>query len=140
LSWLVVAITDNKEVVITMNKIASNSDLNTIEKYMKELNDIYLNEFISLKSFQSKSYLKILGILYFIEDTNLLITTDIIERVIKTTYIFNDTVLAFYSQIIKIFPKSDITMVWVNIWNSQNDTKAKSLINRSFNISCHCHN
>jgi len=98
-----------------MNKIASNSDLNTIEKYMKELNDIYLNEFISLKSFQSKSYLKILGILYFIEDTNLLITTDIIERVIKTTYIFNDTVLAFYSQIIKIFPKSDITMVWVNI-------------------------
>ena len=39
---------------------------------------------------QSKSYFKILGISYFIEDTNLPITTNIIEKV---TYIFNDIVL-----------------------------------------------
>ena len=43
---------------------------------------------------QSKSYLKILGISYYVEDTNLFITIDIVERVIQTTHIFNDVVLA----------------------------------------------
>ena len=62
---------------------------------------------------------------------------DIIERVIKTTYIFDNTILASYSRIIKVFPKSNITMVWVDIWDSQNDTKVKSLINKFFNIGHH---
>jgi len=60
---------------------------------------------------QSKSYLKILGIPYFIEDTNLSITSDIIESVIQSTYIFNDTILASYPWIIKAFPKSDIAVI-----------------------------
>ena len=34
-----------------------------------------------------KSYLKILSITYFIENTNLLLTSDIVEKVIKTTHI-----------------------------------------------------
>ena len=59
---------DNKGIVTTTNKIASASDINTIEKYMKNF-----------------------------EDTNLSITADIIETVIKNTYIFDNTVLVFYS-------------------------------------------
>ena len=39
--------------------------------------------------------------------------------------------------IIKPLIKSDIAIIWVNIWNSQNDMKAKCLINRCFNISYH---
>ena len=42
--------------------------------------------------------------------------SDIIERVIKT------------------FSKSNMTVIWVDIWDSQNGTKAKYLINRCFNI------
>ena len=72
---------DNKEIVITTNKIAVSSDLSIVKKYMKELNDINLNNIISSRLLQSKFYLKILGIFYFIDDTNLSITLDIIERV-----------------------------------------------------------
>ena len=39
--------------------------------------------------------------------------------------------------IIKASPKSDIAVIWINIWDFQNDTKEKMLINRCFNISQH---
>ena len=57
---------------------------------MKELNDVNSDNIISPKLLQSKLYLKILGILYFLDNTNLSIMSDIIERVIKSIYIFND--------------------------------------------------
>ena len=86
---------------------------------------------------QSKSYLKILGIPYYIENTNLLITTDIIERVLQTTHIFNNTILTSYLHIIKTSPKSNIAIIWIDIWDSQSSSKVKNLINRYFNISSH---
>ena len=52
--------------------------------------------------------------------------SDIIEKIIKTSYIFNNTVLAFYSQVIKASFKSNMAMVWVNICDSKNNMKAKS--------------
>jgi len=48
---------------------------------MKELNNVNLNEVISSRLPQFKSYLKILGILYFIENTNLFITVDMLGMV-----------------------------------------------------------
>ena len=39
--------------------------------------------------------------------------------------------------IIKASFKSNIAIVWVNIWDSQNSMKAKLLINKSFNIGYH---
>jgi len=65
---------------------------------------------------------------------NLPITSDIIEEVIRNTHIFNDIVLTSHSHIIRLSPKSDIVIIWINIWNSQNSTKAKCPINRCFNI------
>jgi len=60
---------------------------------------------------QSKSYLKILGIPYFIEDTNLSITLDIVESIIKNTHIFNNIVLASCSQVIKTLSKLNMTVI-----------------------------
>jgi len=54
---------DKKRLLVTTNKVAATSDLNIIEKYMKDLNDIDLNNIISFRFPQSKSYLKILNIL-----------------------------------------------------------------------------
>ena len=102
---------DNKEIVIMTNKVTISSNLNIVEKYMKELNDVNLNDIISPKLSQSKFYLKILDISYFIDNTNLSIIFDIIKRVIKITYIFNNIVLASYPQVIKIFSKSNMTIV-----------------------------
>ena len=81
---------DSKKVIIITNKIAITSDLNMIEKYIKELNDVDTINVISPRLLQSKSYLKILNISYFVKDTNLPIILDIIESVIKSTYILNN--------------------------------------------------
>jgi len=51
---------DNKRIVITTNKITVSSDLNIVEKYIEELNDI-----ISLRLSQFKFYLKILSIFWW---------------------------------------------------------------------------
>jgi len=106
---------DNKRVVIITNKVTTFSDLNVVEKYMKELNNVDSNNIMSSRLPQSKSYLKILGIPYFTEDTNLSVTLNIIERVIKSTHIFDDIVLASQSRVIKTSPKFDMAVVWVNI-------------------------
>ena len=66
------------------------------------MNNINARNIMSLKLSQFKSYLKILSISYFVEDTNILITSDIIESVIKSTHIFNDIILVSWPQIIKV--------------------------------------
>jgi len=101
---------DNEDIIVTTNKVAATSDLNIIKDYMKNLNNVDSSDMMSSRLLQSKSYLKILAIPYFVEDTNLLLTPDIIEKVLETTFI------------------------WVDIWDSQNDTKEKMLINKCFNI------
>ena len=89
-----------------------------MEKYLKDLNDINLTNIINPRLSQFKSYLKILNIPYFVKDTNLSVISDIIESIIKSTHIFNNIVLESCLCIIKVFLKSDMTAVWVNIWDS----------------------
>ena len=89
-------------------KVAISSNLNVVEKYMKELNNVDASNIMSSRLSQSKSYLKILGILYFIEDTNL---SDIIKRIIKIFYIFDDIILASQPHIIKASLKFNIAVV-----------------------------
>jgi len=55
-----------------------------MEKYIKDLNYVDSNNIMSPRLPQSKSYLKILSILYFVKDTNLSIILDIIKRVIQS--------------------------------------------------------
>ena len=64
---------------------------------------------------QSKSYLKIIGIPYLMENTNILINSDFVETVIKSSYIFNDLLLTSKLRIIKASPKSDIAIIWIDI-------------------------
>jgi len=74
---------------------------------------------------QSKSYLKILSILYLIGSTNTLINTNIIETIIKTTHIFNNIQIASKLRVIKVSSKSDIAIVWIDIWDIQSSNSAK---------------
>ena len=83
---------------------------------------------------QSKSYFKIICILYLREDTNTFIISDVVEKIIKKNYIFNNIILASRSYIIKVSPKLDMAIIWIDIWNVQNSNKAKDLMNRYFNV------
>jgi len=74
---------NNKRLLITTNNVAVASNLDIIKKYIKNLNDIDSNNIMSPRLSQYKLYLKILSISYFVKDTNLFLSSDIVERVIK---------------------------------------------------------
>jgi len=68
---------------------------------------------------QFKSYLKIISILYIIENTNILINADVVEEILKRNHIFNNIILVLRSHIIKVSPKSDMAIIWFDIWDIQ---------------------
>ena len=125
---------DNKDIVITTNNIASFLDLQAIEKYVKSTVYIEAEHVESPRLPQSKLYLKIIGIPYLSEYTNSYITSDDIEKILKSNYILNDVVLASKPRIIKVSSKSDLSILWINIWEVQSRSKAKYLINRRFSV------
>ena len=125
---------DKKDIIITTNKVVVSSNLNMVEKYIKNLNYIDLSNIMSPRLPQSKYYLKILGIPYFVKDTNFPIISNIIERVIQSNYIFNNLILTSHPQVIKTSLKSNMVVIWIDIWDLQNSLKAKCLINRCFNV------
>ena len=125
---------NSKSIIITTNNIASLSDLQAIEQYVKSIVSIEPNQVQSPKLPQSKSYLKIIRVPYLAEATNICISFDNIEKILKNNHLFNNIVLASKPRIIKVSPKSDIFIIWIDIWDSQSRFKAKSLINRRFNV------
>ena len=107
--------TDNCGFTITTNKVVFSLYLNMIKKYIKNVDTIDSKESIVSQLPQSEFYLRILGIVYFIKNTNILINTDLVEQVFKSTHIFNDIILVFRSQVIKVSSKSNIVVIWIDI-------------------------
>ena len=125
---------DNKDVIISTNNVASNSDLQEIEKYIKNSLQTSDDNIMSSWLPQSKSYLKIIGISYFVNKSNTCISSEDIEYILKNNHIFNDIMLASKPRIIKVLPKSDMAIVWIDIWITQNGNNTKKIINRWFNV------
>ena len=106
----------NNGIVITTNKPANNLNLSTIEKYLKSIQNVNSNSIESPHLPKSKSYMKIIGLPYKINQD--VISSDFIEDVLKETHLFKGVVLASKPCIIKASPKSDMAVVWVDIWDS----------------------
>ena len=83
----------------------------------------------------SKSYLKIIGIPFFPHEnsTDKLSSSDV-ETILKQNHIFDNISLASKPRVIKVSPKLDMAIVWIDIWDVQSGKNAKMLINRCFNI------
>jgi len=62
------------------------------------------------------------------------IDLSVIESIIKSTHIFNNIRIASKLYVIKISPKSDMSIVWIDIWNLQSNTFTKTFIKWCFNI------
>ena len=122
-------------ITIVTNKVSQVSDLTTIEKYIKNLENINSSQVDIPCLLQSKSYLKIIGIPYFPNGSlqDCLNVSDV-KTIFKQNHIFNNITLASKPRVIEVLPKSDMAIVWINIWDTQSSAKAKSLINRCFNI------
>ena len=108
---------DASSIIVVSNKVANLSDLQTIEYYIKDASHINSNEVNSPRLPQSKSYLKIIGLSYFQEDSTNLLNSNVVEKIIKDNHIFNNIILASKPHVIKISLKSDMTIVWINIWD-----------------------
>ena len=70
---------DQRDLTITTNKVVSTSDLNTINKYIKNVNIVDPENIMASQLPQSKSYLKILGISYIKENINTSVSLDFVE-------------------------------------------------------------
>jgi len=121
---------DAKSIIISTNSVASDSDLQEIEKYIKNSLQINDNSVATPRLPQLKSYLKIVGIPYYIDKSSTYISSEDIERILKNSHIFNDIVLASKPRIIKVSPKSDMAIIWIDIWDNQNSSNTKKIINR----------
>jgi len=115
-----------------MNKPANALDLSTIEKFLKNIDNVNSDSIEGLCLPKSKSYMKIVGLLYKIVQG--VITSDYIEGILKEMHLFNDVMLASKPCVIKASPKSNMAVVWVDIWDSQSSSLAKNSINCCFNI------
>ena len=115
-------------IIITTNKPTSDLDLSTIEKYLKNVQNVNPDSIESPCLPKSKSYMKIIGLPYLSKLG--VMFPDIIEGVLKNLYLFKNTILALKPCVIKASPKSDKAVVWVDIWNSQSGSCAKNIINR----------
>lgn len=102
---------DQHELDITTNKVILPPNLQTIEKYIKNVNNMDFNNISTSYLLQSKSYLKIIDIPYPMKNSNMPIDFSMIKIILKNIYFFNDISLAFKSKVIKASPKSDIVIV-----------------------------
>ena len=122
----------NNGIMITTDKLMNTLDLKITEKCIKNINEIKSDSIKSPCLSKSKSYLKIVELPYILEHNP--ITPDIIESIFKDLHIFNNIMLASKLCIIKVSPKSDIAVVWVDIWDLQSESTAKNIINQQFNV------
>jgi len=79
--------------------------------------------------------LKIISIPYFPHDnTQDRLTSSDVESIIKQNQIFDNITLASKPQVMKVLLKSDMSIIWIDIWDVQSGSRAKGLINQCFNI------
>ena len=122
-------------LLIVTNKVALQLDLQIIGQYIKKSKDINELQVEEPRHPQLKSYLKIIGIPYYSngKSQECLNSSDV-EAILKQNQIFDDIKLASRPRIIKVSPKSDMFIIWIDIWDIQSGSKAKCLINCCFNV------
>jgi len=126
---------DSIGIIIVTNKVSQQSDMAIINNYVKSLNDINSLQVDKSRLPKSKSYLKIIGILFFLHaNSQKRLTPNNIEMILKQNHIFNNISLASKPRVIKVSPKSDMSIIWLDIWDVQSGSNAKMLINRCFNV------
>ena len=103
---------DNTGIIVTTNKVAQQSDLAIINRYVKNSNDINSLQAEDPRLPKSKSYLKIIGIPFYPHaDSQEKLSSSDIENVLKQNHIFDNISLASRPRIIKVTPKSDMAIV-----------------------------
>jgi len=103
-------------VTIITNKISQQSDMLIINQYIKSSNDINSLQVEEPCLPKSKSYLKIIGIPFYPHgNSQERLTSNDIETILKQNHIFDNISLVSKPRIINVSPKSDMSIVWIDI-------------------------
>jgi len=126
---------DNTGITVITSKVTQQSDMSIINQYVKNSNNINSLQVEEPHLPKSKSYLKIIGIPFFphANPQEKLMSNDI-ETILKQNHIFDNISLASKPRVIKVSLKSDMVIVWLDIWDVQSSNNTKMLINRCFNV------
>ena len=126
---------DSNRIIIVMNKVAQPSDHTIIDQFVKNSNNINTLQVEESRLLKSKSYLKIIGIFFYphVNSQDRLTLADI-EIILRQNHIFDNVTLTSKLRVIKVSPKSNMAIVWINIWDVQSGQNTKMLINRCFNV------
>ena len=109
--------------------------MSIIDQYVKNSNNINSLQVEDSRLPKSKSYLKIIGIPFYPHTNSQEKLTSInIKTILQQNHIFDNIFLTSKLRVIKVSPKSDMAIVWIDIWDIQSSHNAKMLINRCFNI------
>ena len=126
---------DSNRIIIVANKVTQPLDLTIIDQFVKNSNDINALQVEELRLPKSKSYLKIIGIPFYPHaNSQDRLTLADIKIILRQNHIFDNVTLASKLRVIKVSPKSDMVIVWIDIWDVQSSQNAKMLINRCFNV------
>ena len=122
-------------ITIITSKVSKQSDLLIIDQYVKNSNNINVLQVKEPRLPKLKSYLKIISIPFYPHaNSQEQLMSDDIETILKQNQIFDNISLASKPRVIKVSPKSDMSIIWIDIWNVQSGKNAKMLINRYFNV------
>ena len=107
---------DLLDITIITSKVCQQSDLLIIDQYVKNSNDINTLQVEEPRLPKSESYLKIIGILFYLHvNSQEYLTSSDIESILKQNYILNNISLASRPRVIKVSPKSDMSIVLIDI-------------------------
>ena len=84
---------DDKGIIISTNNITNSSDLQEIKRCVNNSLVVEEDQIKFPRLSQSKLYLKIVGISYISNQTNIKLSSDEVEKILKNSHIFNDVVL-----------------------------------------------
>ena len=122
-------------ITVITNKVSQQSNLLIIDQYVKNSNDINALQVEEPCLPKLKSYLKIISISFFSHgNPQECLTFSNIKTILKQNQIFDNITLVSRPRVIKISPKLDMSIIWIDIWDVQSGSKAKMLINRYFNV------
>ena len=110
---------DHIGITIVTNKVSQQSDMAIINNYIKSLNDINSLQVDEPHLPKSKSYLKIIGIPFYPHaNSQERLTPNDIETILKQNHIFDNISLRSKPRVIKISPKSDMSIIWLDIFRA----------------------
>ena len=122
---------------MSTNSVASVAKLEVIKQWLKRTAGLGEVTEVEPRLPQSKSFLKVLSIPYWNSKTSLSVTPAQVAEALSNSSLFEGITLASMSCIMKASPSSDMFVIWIDIWDSQKESKGKTLIHCSFNFGHH---